>query len=428
MAAKSNKESGVSPSELLDSRKRIFEGDRTLWIIFAALIVISILVVYSSTAKMAYDITSDLSTADSLRQQIMLVVMASVIVFVFHKINYTIIRFITPAAFYFFVALTVATYFIGSTTNGAARWIPIGPFQFQPSEALKVFTILMLARRMEKRQHDIDKINILPTSWRLNEPKQKSILKENTLPLIGPIILACAVILPAHTSSAVIIFAASVLMLFIGRVSMREIIKFLVITSTVGIMGITAMAVADVGRGDTAGGRFSQWANTWTTDGKHSAVYEFSDTERAMIAIHEGGLFGKGAGHSASRAAIIHPESDYAFSFFTSEYGLVAALILMLLYLWITFRAIEICKRCTKAFPTLITAGLGLLITCQALLHILVQVNILPETGQNLPLISRGGSSLLITAFAFSLILGVSRTNDLRESKQTTKSTTKEDE
>ena len=428
MAAKSNKESGVSPSELLDSRKRIFEGDRTLWIIFAALIVISILVVYSSTAKMAYDITSDLSTADSLRQQIMLVVMASVIVFVFHKINYTIIRFVTPAAFYFFVALTMATYFIGSTTNGAARWIPIGPFQFQPSEALKVFTILMLARRMEKRQHDIDKINILPTSWRLNEPKQKSILKENTLPLIGPIILACAVILPAHTSSAVIIFAASVLMLFIGRVSMREIIKFLVITSTVGIMGITAMAVADVGRGDTAGGRFSQWANTWTTDGKHSAVYEFSDTERAMIAIHEGGLFGKGAGHSASRAAIIHPESDYAFSFFTSEYGLVAALILMLLYLWITFRAIEICKRCTKAFPTLITAGLGLLITCQALLHILVQVNILPETGQNLPLISRGGSSLLITAFAFSLILGVSRTNDLRESKQTTNSTTKEDE
>ncbi|MBO5882009.1 MAG: FtsW/RodA/SpoVE family cell cycle protein [Alistipes sp.] len=428
MAAKSNKEHNISPSELLEGRSRFFEGDRTLWIIFAVLIVISILVVYSSTAKMAYDITSDLSTADSLRQQIMLVVIATIIVVVFHKINYTVIRFLTPAAFYFFVALTVATYFIGSTTNGAARWIPIGPFQFQPSEALKVFTILMLARRMETRQHDIDKINILPTSWRINDPKQKRILKENTLPLIGPIILACGVILPAHTSSAVIIFAASVLMLFIGRVSMREIIKFLVVTSAVGVLGITAMAVADVGRGDTAGGRFSQWANTWISDGRHNAVYEFSDTERAMIAIHEGGLFGKGAGHSASRAAIIHPESDYAYSFFTSEYGLVAAIILMLLYLWITFRAIEICKRCTKAFPTLITAGLGLLITCQALLHILVQVNILPETGQNLPLISRGGSSLIITAFAFALILGVSRTNDLRDSKQPTKATTTENE
>jgi cell division protein FtsW len=84
----------------------------------------------------------------------------------------------------------------------------------------------------------------------------------------------------------------------------------------------------------------------------------------------------------------------------------------MLLYLWITFRSIEICRRCTKPFPTLITAGLGMLITCQALLHILVQVNILPETGQNLPLISRGGSSLLFTAIAFGLILSVSRTNE----------------
>ena len=426
MSTKSNNGGEVRPSELLDNGRRIFEGDRTLWIIFAVLIVISILVVYSSTAKMAYDITSDLSTADSLRQQLMLVIMAVLIVFVFHKINYTVIRFFTPGIFYALVALTVATYFIGSTTNGAARWIPIGPFQFQPSEALKVFTILMLARRMEKRQKDIDKIHLLPTSWRLRDPKQMKILKENTRPLIGPIALACAVILPAHTSSAVIIFAASVLMLFIGRVSMREITKFLIVTIIVGIMGITLMSNIGFGRGDTAGGRFSQWANTWTSDGKHKAVYEFSDTERAMIAIHEGGLFGKGAGHSASRAAIIHPESDYAYSFFTSEYGLVAAVILMLLYLWITFRSIEICRRCTTAFPTLITAGLGLLITCQALLHILVQVNILPETGQNLPLISRGGSSLLVTAFAFALILGVSRTNDLRNYKQ--KISTKNDE
>jgi cell division protein FtsW len=427
MATKSNNSGEVRPSELLDNGRRIFEGDRTLWIIFAALIVISILVVYSSTAKMAYDITSDLSTTDSLRQQLMLVMMAIAIVFIVHKINYTVVRFFTPAAFWFFVALTAATYFIGSTTNGAARWIPIGSFQFQPSEALKICTILMLARRMEKRQRDIDKIYLLPTSWRLTDAKQIKILKKNTWPLVGPIAIACAVILPAHTSSAVLIFAASILMLFIGRVSIREIVKFVVITSLVGVLGITAMSMIGVGRGDTAGGRFSQWANTWTTDGKHNAVYKFTDTERAMIAIHEGGLFGKGAGHSASRAAIIHPESDYAFSFFTSEYGLVAALILMLLYLWITFRSIEICRRCTTAFPTLMTAGLGLLITCQALLHILVQVNILPETGQNLPLISRGGSSLLCSALAFALILGVSRANDMRINQQKNK-TTKNDE
>ncbi|MBR5770309.1 MAG: FtsW/RodA/SpoVE family cell cycle protein [Alistipes sp.] len=411
MAAKSNKGTETAPGELLTRRKRILEGDRTLWIIFAVLIVVSILVVYSSTAKMAYDITTSLSTTDSLRQQLMLVVMAVLIVFITHKINYTIVRMLTPSFFWIFVFLTVLTYFIGGTTNGAARWLPIGSFQLQPSEGLKILTILMLARRMETRQKDIDKIPILPTSWRLSDPKQIKIIKENTWPLISPMAIACAVILPAHTSSAVLIFAASLLMLYIGRVSLRELAKFVVVTSAVGILGITAMSLVGMGRGDTAGGRFSQWVTTWI-DGRHDAVYEFSDTERAMIAIHEGGLIGKGAGHSASRAAIIHPESDYAYSFFTSEYGIVAAVILMLLYLWITFRAIEICRRCVKPFPTLITAGLGLLITCQALLHILVQVNILPETGQNLPLVSRGGSSLLFTAVAFGIILSVSRTNE----------------
>ena len=427
MATKSNKGVDVSPSDLLDKRRRIFEGDRTLWIIYAVLIVISILVVYSSTAKMAYDITSDLSTTESLRQQIMQVVIAVMITFIGHKIDYTVTRFLTRAGFILFVALTVAAYFIGQTTNGAARWIPIGSFQFQPSEALKVFTILLLARRMEKRQKDIDKIHLLPTSWRIREPKQWKIFTENTLPLIGPIALACGVILPAHTSSAALIFATSALMLYIGGVSKREIAKFVAITVAVGVMGITMLSYVGIGRGDTAGGRFSQWINTWV-DGKHDAVYEVSDTERAMIAIHEGGLFGKGAGHSDSRAVIIHPESDYAYSFFTAEYGVVAAIVLMLLYLWITFRSIEICRRCTKPFPTLITAGLGMLITCQALLHILVQVNILPETGQNLPLISRGGSSLICTAFAFSLILSVSRTNNLREERKKIKETTQDDE
>ena len=361
MATKSNKGVDVSPSDLLDKRRRIFEGDRTLWIIYAVLIVISILVVYSSTAKMAYDITSDLSTTESLRQQIMQVVIAVMITFIGHKIDYTVTRFLTRAGFILFVALTVAAYFIGQTTNGAARWIPIGSFQFQPSEALKVFTILLLARRMEKRQKDIDKIHLLPTSWRIREPKQWKIFTENTLPLIGPIALACGVILPAHTSSAALIFATSALMLYIGGVSKREIAKFVAITVAVGVMGITMLSYVGIGRGDTAGGRFSQWINTWV-DGKHDAVYEFSDTERAMIAIHEGGLFGKGAGHSNSRAVIIHPESDYAYSFFTAEYGVVAAIVLMLLYLWITFRSIEICRRCTKPFPTLITAGLGMVL------------------------------------------------------------------
>lgn len=399
----------ITPEEAL-RRTPILEGDRTLWIIYAALIVISILVVYSSTAKMAYDITSSLTTTESLRQQIMLIMVVSLpFIFVTHKINYTFYHRWAGALYWIFVLLTVATYFVGNSMNGAARWLPIGPFQFQPSEILKVCTILMLARRMADRQSTIHNIKLLPTSFHIKRPEQKRILKENTWPLLGPVIVSCAVIAPAHISSAVIIGIASLLTLYIGRVPKRELFKTLVVGVVSAALGFTLLAMVGMGRGDTAVTRLTRWVTEIVTSNEKQYVYELSDTERAMIAIHNGGLMGEGAGHSTSRAVVIHPESDYAFAFFTSEYGVIAALVLMLLYLWITFRSIEICRRCTTAFPTLMAAGLGLLITCQAMLHILVQVNLFPETGQTLPLISRGGSSLMSMSMALGMIISVSR-------------------
>ena len=133
---------------------------------------------------------------------------------------------------------------------------------------------------------------------------------------------------------------------------------------------------------------------------------------RTLIAIHNGGLLGEGAGQSAMRVEMIHPESDYAYAFFVEEYGIILAGILLMLYLWIFFRAREIFVRCGTAFPGLLVLGLALMITCQALLHVMVTVNLMPETGQTLPLISRGGSSVLFTVIALGMILSVSRQND----------------
>ena len=409
--AKAAKESVESPKLGIGHNKRIIEGDRMLWIIFMVLVVVSILVVYSSTAKMAYDISSKTTTADTLRQQIMLVVMAIPLLFVVHKIDYKHFKRLTPLLYYLFIILTIATYFMGATTNGAARWIAIGPIQFQPSEGLKIMTILMLARKMDLFKGNINKINIVPTSWRLTDPKQTKILKENTYPILGPVITSCAVILPAHTSSAVLVFLTSVIMLYIGRVRIKEILKFVGMMCCAGVLALVILSAIGMGRGETAGGRLSAWAEAWTGEDTVNNMYELTDTQRAMIAIHDGGLFGEGAGQSTARAVVIHPESDYAYSFFVSEYGIITALILMFLYLWIFFRSIEIFRQCSTAFPALMTLGLGLLITAQALLHILVQVNIIPETGQTLPLISRGGSSLLFTTIAFGMILSVSRKN-----------------
>lgn len=408
-----------SAEQLPSSRKRVIEGDRMLWIIFMVLAIVSILVVYSSTAKMAYDISSSITTADSLRQQIMLVVLAIPLLFVVHKIDYKHFMRLTPLFYALFVVLTIATYFVGATTNGAARWIALGPFQFQPSEGLKIMTILMLAKRIDGFKGDIKRVNLIPTSWHLRDAKQMRILKENSRPILGPVVLSCAVIMPAHTSSAILIFLASIIMLYIARVRLKELVKFVAVMIAAGVIALMLLSAVGMGRGDTAGGRFSVWLEEWTGKGTVESMHELSDTQRAMIAIHDGGLLGEGAGQSTARAVVIHPESDYAYAFFISEYGLIIALILMFLYLWIFFRSIEIFRRCTTVFPALMTLGLGLLITSQALLHILVQVNIIPETGQTLPLISRGGSSLLFTTIAFGMILSVSRKSSMSEGSKT---------
>jgi cell division protein FtsW len=196
-------------------------------------------------------------------------------------------------------------------------------------------------------------------------------------------------------------------MLYIGRVQWAEI-RRIIVWALVGVMFVAMMGL---GRSHTAGGRIETWIDVWTKDRTKVAVQDLSDTERSMIAINNGGIMGRGAGQSAVRVEMTHPESDYAFAFFVEEYGIVIAMIVVALYVWIFYRAIEIFRVCPRKYPSLLSLGLALLITGQALLHIMVTVNIMPETGQPLPLISRGGSSLLFTSMALGMILSVSRQN-----------------
>ncbi len=405
----------MTPSASADPRERppfkIFSGDRVLWIIIAALAVISVLVVYSSTAKMAYDAHTARTTSHFLRQQLMILSGSLFLMLVVQKINCRIYNKLARLIYFGSVLLTVAVYFIGARTNGAARWIPLGPLQFQPSEALKVATVLFLAQQLASRQSKIDRLRIVPSlrfwTWR-SSPVQRRIWREGTWPIVMPVILSCVVIFPAHFSSALLVFAASWVMMLIGRVRLRELLKLLGLAL---LAGICAMML-NLGRSETAEGRLSTWIHLWTRPQTEKPIDRLTDTERSMIAIHNGGILGKGAGQSAMRVEMIHPESDYAYAFFVEEYGLPLAVVLLMLYLWIFFRAIEIFRRCGTAFPGLLTLGLALLITCQALLHIMVTLNLFPETGQTLPLISRGGSSVLFTAIALGMILSVSRQND----------------
>lgn len=390
---------------------RFFTGDRVLWVIVIALAVISVLVVYSSTAKMAYDAHTEQSTSHFLRQQLLILTVSFGIMLVVQRINCRKYNFLARPAYLLSVFCTLLTYVLGHTTNGAARWIPLGPFQFQPSEALKVATLLFLAQQLAGRQSKVEELRIVPSwkfwTWRSSE-EQRTIWREGTLPILMPVVVACLAIFPAHTSSAMIVFGASWVMMLIGRVRSNELAKLMGWAALAGVLALSL----NLGRSETAEGRLATWRHLWTQDQTQKAIVDLTDTERSMIAIHNGGIFGEGAGQSVVRVEMIHPESDYAYAFFVEEYGMILGLLLLMLYLWIFFRSIEIFRRCTTAFPGLLVLGLGMLITCQALLHIMVTLNLFPETGQTLPLISRGGSSVLFTTIALGMILSVSRQND----------------
>lgn len=403
-------EQPVRDGGLVDVVRRLFGGDRVLWVIITALMTISVLVVYSSTAKMAYMPSSDVSTSEFLRSQLLLMAGSVVALFVCHRLNSNFYRRFAYLFFWGSILLTLAAYVVGNASiNGAARWINIAGFQFQPSEALKIGIILYLSRVLADRQSRIDTMQIVPNLrfWTWRTPKQRRIWREGGLPIFLPIVLACVVIMPAHTSSAVLVFVIALALLFVGRVPAREIGRVM----CWAMVGVALVMMMGLGRSHTAGGRISTWIDVWTEDRTQIDVQELSDTERSMIAIYNGGIMGRGAGHSAARVEMTHPESDYAFAFFVEEYGIVVAMLLMALYVWIFYRAMEIFWYCPRKFPSLMSLGLAILITGQALLHIMVTVNILPETGQPLPLISRGGSSLLFTSVALGMMLSVSRQN-----------------
>lgn len=387
--------------------KRLFGGDKVLWVIVVALMVISLLVVYSSTAKMAYMPNSGSSTTAFLRKQLFMLAACVVIIFVVHRINSDVFRRLAKPVFWISLGLTLAAYFVGVKTNDAARWINIMGFQFQPSEMLKVGTIMYLARALADKQSVVRNIRIVPSLkfWTWRTPKQRRIIKEGAMPLFFPIILSCAIIIPAHTSSALLVGALSLVMLYIGRVKWADLFRIV----GLAVVGFALLMLLGLGRSETAEGRLSTWWKLWTENRTEVMAKDLTDTERSMIAIHNGGIMGRGAGQSAVRVEMTHPESDYAFAFFVEEYGIVLSMILIALYVWVFFRAIEIFDKCPKKFPSMLSLGLAMMITSQALLHIMVTVNIFPETGQTLPMISRGGSSLLFTAVSLGMILSVSR-------------------
>lgn len=390
--------------------ERIFGGDKALWVIIAALAIVSLLVVYSSTASMAYKKVGG-DTSHYVVSQFWSLLMGFGVVYVVHRINYQLYAKFATIGFLFALALVGLTFVIGVNLNDAARWLPIPGTgkTFQPSDLLKVTLVMVLARQLAKRQNEIAKLKIIPplspSSWSRHGKKNRDILFGTALPLLFPVVAACGVIFFSNFSTSAITFFTCLVMLYIGRVRMSQLWRLVGIVSVVLAVALTVMIVFDMGRARTWGNRIVSFT------GLSQQVDDSDDlqVEQAKIAIASGGFFGKGPGHSTQRANLPHSYSDFAYAFIVEEYGVLGALIVLVLYLWIFFRTIVIFQKCGTAFPSLLVLGLGLMIILQAIFNMLVSVNLFPVTGQTLPIISLGGTSVIFTSLAFGMILGVSR-------------------
>ena len=399
--------------------ERIFGGDKALWIVIAALAVVSLLVVYSSTASMAYKKAGG-DTSHYVINQLRFMVLSFGVIYVVHRIRYQVYAKYARLSFVVALGLMALTFVVGVSLNDASRWlkIPGTSYTFQPSDLLKVTLILVLARELSKRQKVIGSTPLLPVvplfgGRRLTEKQRmqnRNVWFDTTLPLLLPVVLACGAIFFSNFSTAAITFFTCLVMLYVGRVRVRELWRLVRIVIVVLVLALVVMNAAGVGRAETWVNRLKNFVGIEQTD-TPSGREKDDDLQvtQAKIAIASGGLFGKGPGHSTQRANLPHSYSDFAYAFIVEEYGLLGAFVVLSLYLWLFFRAVMIFRKCEKSFPGLLVLGLGIMIVLQGIFNMLVSVNLFPVTGQTLPLISLGGSSMLFTSLALGMMLGVSR-------------------
>ena len=371
----------------------IFKGDRTLWYVVIGLMLASLIVVYSSTGSLAFRVREG-NTSYYLIKQLILMFGCMLVILTLQSIHYK--YFLSFAT----IILGMSCVFLlwaklaGTTLNDAGRWVTIPGigFTFQPSEMAKLGVIMYTARAIAFEQtEECCRDNVL---WRMT--------------LVLPVLF---LIFMENFSTSVLLGGVCLVMLFVGRLGWKTYFKLIgIIVGALALMLILVFIIPEkhlksAGRLLTVKSRIENFFNPEKADSDDS--YQ---SDQAKIAVAKGGLLGLGPGNSVQRNFLPHPYSDFIFAIIVEEYGLVGAGIVMLLYLIILYRVGVIVRRCSRMFPAILVTGLGLCIVFQALINMGVCVGLFPVTGQPLPLVSMGGTSLLFTSASFGMILSVSYT------------------
>ncbi len=365
--------------------RKYFKGDPIIWAVIIVLSIFSLLAVYSSTGSLAYKYQGGDTSYYVIKHAILLLI-GLVIIFVTHRISYRYFSRFSQVLLVLSVLFLVLTLFFGITINQASRWlyIPVIGLTFQTSDLAKLALIMYVARMLSLKQNNIkDYYGAF-------------------IPILIPVLLICILILPADLSTAILLFCTSFILMFIGRINFRYLFVFaLILTVFIGLFVVIALS-------NDWEGRFGTWKNRIESfiDKDSSENYQVNQSK---IAIVSGGIIKIRPGKSVQRNFLPLPYSDFIYAIIIEEYGLAGGVIIMILYLYLLFRAGVIIKKCNRTFPAFLAMGLTILIVLQAMVNMAVAVNIFPVTGQPLPMVSMGGTSMIFTCIAFGIILSVSR-------------------
>ena len=381
------------------------KGDKVIWALVILLVLVSLLAVYSATGSLAYKNYKG-NTEIYLFKQIAFIMAGIMVIYFAHLVNYTFYSRAAKIAFLISLPLLFYTLFFGVKMNEGSRWIrlPLINMTMQTSDFARLALFMYLARLISKKQDIIKDF------------------KTGFLPVIAPVIITCALIAPANLSTALLLGASCLLLLFIGRVSTKHILITIGV-ALIPIIFLISAAVINHGKtnnedtvvvkkaSSTLFGRVDTWIGRM-----ESFIYGSKEVDegayqvnQAKIAIAKGGMFGVGPGNSTTRDYLPQAYNDFIYAIIMEEYGLVGGTFIMFIYLVFLYRCIRIYKRCPFAFGAFLALGLSFTLAIQAVANMAVTVNLFPVTGVTLPLVSMGGTSFIFTCLAIGIILSVSR-------------------
>ena len=384
--------------KVMDFLNRIFRGDKVVWVVFMLLLLISVVEVFSAASTLTY--IGNRNYWWAIREHSINLLLGATVVYLAHLVPYRFYKAVPVVLVPMSLAMLVWVLFKGSAVNDANRWIDLGFVTIQPSELAKVGVVMGTALILSRTQ----------TEEGATPNAMKWILW-----MTG---IVCAFIVTENLSTALLLFGVVFLMMYVGRVPLKQLGKVVAGIAVVGVLFGSLLllpyktldSLPGLNRLTTWKARFERFFEK--SDPVPAAQFQITDENfqetHATMAIASSNIIGRGPGNSVERDYLPQAYSDFIFAIVIEELGLAGGAFVVFLYLWLLVRAAKIAKRCKGYFPAFLVMGCALMLVAQAMLNMMVAVGLFPVTGQPLPLISRGGTSTIINCGYIGMILSVS--------------------